>query len=653
MGLKITTFFCLMFLVSCTVTKKVKDGETAFKYKQYIKATELLQKEYDKSRDPQVKARKAHLLAKSFDFLLDSGEALKWYDIADQLNYSSKSEEELAFALKRNERYSDAFVIFSDLYKKTKLQEYRREAAICKEAIDPSKVENSYMLKPMTFNTKYSEYGPVYYEQDFIIFTSDRQGSTGGNIYNWNDHEFSDFYIANKKGRNVQLFDGTLNSIHNEGTMCFNKTYDEIFFTRCFTENSRDQYCKLYYSMKPNDFWIDPEPLPFFGDQTNYGHPALIENDSVLIFSAKPEGSDNFDLYYSERIESGWTEAEIMPSSINTIGDEKFPTSDGDTLYFASNGHAGYGGLDIFKTYLDNNGRWSKPTNMGLPINSGADDFSFVTDPNFTAGSSIEEQGFFSSSRNTGTFDDIFFFMKYVPDEPLDTIAEDPIVEDEDEDIKIYLAARVVEIIYQDNDPNANVISKKPLPGARLEINSSRGADEQTSDRSGRILKEVQPDNYFIKVSKSNYLANEIRISIDTEDIISDTTINVEIPLDKIYYNKEIVLDDIYYDYDKWDIRDDAKPALDSLLSLLELNTDVKIQLGSHTDCRGELDYNSELSQKRAQSAVDYLVNKGIQESRLSARGFGELKPAVECDCDDCTEDEHQINRRTTFSIVR
>jgi len=640
-----------MALCSCTVTKKVKTGEDAYKYKQYKLATELLESEYNNATNNKEKARHAYLLARSYDYLQLFGDALLWYDTADQLSYAPHSESDLAYALKRNERYQDAQKLFLDIYKKTKDQKYRTEAELCRLAIEAINNSDDYIITPYAANSKYSDYSPVFYENDYLIFTSDRQQSTGNKLYKWNEHEFSDIFIANKRGRNVHNFDPTINSEANEGTAAFNRTFDEIFFTRCVSADIRDQYCKIYYSVKPNDFWVEPEVMPFFGDKTNFGHPTLIENDSVLVFSVSPEGSDNYDLYYSVRLDDGWSVAEIMPTTINSVGDEKFPTSYNDTLYFSSDGHPGYGGLDIFSTYLRSDGSWASPVNLGIPINSGSDDFSMAVDPNYRKKGNVKSQGYFSSSRNTGFSDDIFYYAQYDEDSTKDPEGNPDVITQVDEYI-IYIAGRVVEVIHQNDDPNQKIIDKKTLKDAKIIITSEDYKEDIRTDKSGRFLLEVDPGSYDILASKQDYLANQKTI-IAERSMVSDTTINIEIDLEKIIYNTEIKLNNIYYDFEKWDIREDAKPALDSLYTTLSVNSDLNIQLSSHTDCRGPKIYNNELSQKRAQSAVNYLVKKGIAKSRLSAVGYGETIPAIQCNCDDCTEQQHQINRRTTFTILQ
>jgi len=219
-----------------------------------------------------------------------------------------------------------------------------------------------------------------------------------------------------------------------------------------------------------------------------------------------------------------------------------------------------------------------------------------------------------------------------------------------------YLSVRVVEIKYKDDDPNKAIVGKTPIKGAELRIlaDVSPGV-EVVTDKSGRHTLQVLPSSSIKLVAKkTDYIANEKTIStLIYGPMTGDTTINVEVALDKIQYDKEIVLESIYYDYNRWEIRKDAKPSLDTLKTILDLNPELNIQLASHTDCRGEVDYNLNLSQKRAESAVNYLISTGIDATRLKAKGMGKSAVEINCNCDDCTEEQHQQNRRTTFKILR
>jgi len=406
-------------------------------------------------------------------------------------------------------------------------------------------------------------------------------------------------------------------------------------------------------SRKIGDSWNVPVVLNFVKEEVNYGHPAISADGNTLYFSSNdPDGWGGYDLYASTRVPEGWDEPQLMNRGINTPHNEQFPFVDRDTLYFASSGHTGMGGLDIFKTYRLANGSWSPVYNLKPPINSGGDDFGFIIDARKDNRGDIIQEGYFTSTRNNGRGnDDIYYFYKQIP-------PEEPIVETTPPDAyKLLLDGYVLEKNYQTpGDPNSKVLGRKPLDSATVEILFNEQIKKVTVGEDGYFNLELEEStDYYFLADKEGYLKNENRFS--TKGIGKDPnrpvqTFEVEIVLDRIFTNTEITLENIYYDFDESFIRDDAKPTLDELAQNLLLNPNIQIQLASHTDCRGNDRYNEDLSQRRAQAAVDYLISRGVQADRLIAKGFGESNPSVDCLCSRCTEDEHQQNRRTTFAII-
>jgi outer membrane protein OmpA-like peptidoglycan-associated protein len=294
-------------------------------------------------------------------------------------------------------------------------------------------------------------------------------------------------------------------------------------------------------------------------------------------------------------------------------------------------------------------------------VNSGYDDFSFLVLANapkntFKRPGELIRSGLLTSNRKAEGAkggDDIYRFEQRIPlprPAPPDTPPVKTVTP------KLILDVYVLENILTDpDDPNSLILGRKPLPGATVKADFSGKKLSFNTDNEGMYRLEM-PENtdYTFLASFPGYLSNNARFS--SKGIARDPNnpvqyFEVEIVLDQIYRQKEIVLENIYYDYDKWDIRKDAEPSLDRLAGMLRQNADIKIQLGSHTDCRGNDAYNLALSQKRAQSAVNYLISKGIDPSRLTAVGYGETSPAASCACARCTEAEHQLNRRTTFKI--
>ena len=411
-------------------------------------------------------------------------------------------------------------------------------------------------------------------------------------------------------------------------------------------------YCAIYQSDNLGDSWSVPEILPFIEEGINYGHPCITPDGKKLYFSCNhPDGWGGYDLYEVEKTVDGWGEPKLLSRTINTIGNEQFPSLDGDTLYFSSDFHIGMGGLDVFKTYPYKNGAWAPVNNLKYPINSSEDDFGFIVQTQVQAGGKVLQKGYLSSTRNDGMGnDDIYSFEKV----KLPPLPPKPVVKVEP---KMILNGYVLEKIFDDpTDPDSRVLGRKPLSGAEVEIAIGKKKEKVTVGDDGLFTLELDKNtDYDFLAAKENYLKNDANFT--TKGIGEDPnnpiqTFEIEIVLDKIFLNREIVLENIYYDLDKADIREDAEPSLNELARNLKLNSEIRIELSSHTDCRATDRYNLNLSQRRAQSAVDYLIAQDIDPSRLIAKGYGESQPAVDCYCSRCTEEEHQENRRTAFRIV-
>lgn len=488
------------------------------------------------------------------------------------------------------------------------------------------------------------------------MFTSDRVVDPSQASYNWTGKAFSDLYIVQKNGGEPLLFDNFLNTVHNEANATFNKAFDQIYFTRCF-DNDGDDYCKIMWSEKVNGRWAEAEEAIPMDPGYNYMHPALIENDSVMILSCNLTGGEGgYDLFYSVLEEDGWANPEPMPSRLNTMGNECFPTVNGDTLFYSSDYLPGLGGMDIFMTRVNRRGEWSNPVNMKKPINSGADDFGLIIDNTANTQGRYDYKAYFTSSRMNDDGDNIFQLTKYFPDESEEETPDEEIANEKKKDIKIYLAGKVVANEYADPDnPNSNIVGKSAVKLLDVDVSSILEDKDLKTDDTGRFYMDLSDNtSYDIAVQKDGYFNKVIQLELENiaDKASGDTTINVEIVLDKIFVGKEIVLENIYYDYDKATIRSDAIPALQELAKMLKDNPSINVELSAHTDCRGTAFYNINLSQSRALSVTRFLIDAGIDQERLIAKGYGKSKPALECNCDDCTEDQHQINRRTAFKIL-
>lgn len=660
----------LLLFFSCNYTIKIKDGPTAFDRKQYAVAAPLLEKEFGKAKTRTEKGRLAYKLAESYRQTGQDEKSLEWYKTAYDNNYGADALRGYAYALKKLERYSAARDVFKNLgIEIGSPYEYRKEITACTVAEGwlKERPDNGWKIEAAAFNSPQNDFAPVFYRDGRVVFTSDRAMSKSEEPYQWTGHKFMDMFIVEPDGASAQVFDNFLNTNDNEGTPCFNSLGTEMFFVRVKgAYKGDDAYCKIYFSEKnvADAGWSEPQPLPFQKEKINYVHPALSADGNTLYFSCNdPEGWGGYDLYAIQRnpkAENGWDEPKILSRNLNTPGNEAFPTLDGDTLYFASDGLPGMGGYDIFRTYKSERTAWAPPINLKSPVNSGADDFGFIVqrvksgEPKPSKPGDLVKSGFFTSNRPGSRGDDIYRFEQRVPPPKppkTDTVSTGPVV------YKMILEGYVLEKIFADpNDPNSKVLGRKPLSGATVQAEFGSKKQPFTVKDDGYFKLELAENmDYNFVAALEGYLSNSAKFS--TKGIAKDPanpvqTFEIEIVLDKIYRNKEIVLENIYYDFDKWDIRPDAEPTLNRLADVLRQNPSIRIQLGSHTDCRGNDNYNEDLSQKRAQSAVNYLISRGIDAGRLSAIGYGESQPAADCACSRCTESEHQANRRTTFKVV-
>lgn len=643
-------FVLLPFLIAaCTYTQKVTDGRFAFERQQYAVAVKLLDKEYKKAESRIERGKLAYFMGSSLTQLNKHSEAGQWFKIAYDNQYGIEALRQYAISLKSAGNYREAIEAFKDLgFEIGSPYEFRQEIKACELAIEWENSPVNFEIELAPLNSPQSDFSPSKWTNNQLVFSSDRKESSGDEIYNRTGRKFSDLFVYDLTEENVSPLNiPYINSLDNEANLIINSEGSEIFFTRCQGAKKEDAFCKIYLSKKEAEAWTSPEALEFCKEGINYAHPALSEDNQILYFTTNdPEGFGGYDIWFTKRNRVGWDEPKPLGRGINSPGNEMFPYIDKDTIYFSSNYHPGLGGLDIFKAYKLPNGGWSVPFNLKPPINSGNDDFGFLLLP----GEGLAK-GFFTSKRileGKGE-DDIFSFQQIIPKvEEIAEVQKDSTPEIANLQLRIY----VLEKIYaQSDNPNTRVIARKPIPGATIESSVTL-----TTGEEGYVQLPIEENkNYQFLASYPGYLKNST--SFNTLNIGFDPNnpsriFELEIVLDKIFLEKEITLENIYYDFDRWEIREDAKPALDELAGILQLNPGISIELASHTDCRGQEGYNQNLSQRRAQSAVDYLSEIGISPERLIAIGYGESQPVTTCICARCTEDEHQQNRRTTFKIT-
>ena len=482
-----------------------------------------------------------------------------------------------------------------------------------------------------SINSENADFSPIIFD-DGVIFSSDRKLKKYLNpTYDWTGEPYLNFFYA-KADTNAPVyepvyleadgFSSKLNDMYHDGTAVLNSTRDVIYFTRTEKEKvARDDdnlvtnKLKLFKSEFADEKWSRPVELNLNNDAYSVGHPALSPDDQLLYFvSDMPGGIGGTDIYVSKWTGDDWGEPKNLGATINTFENEMFPYINKDGgLYFASSGHLGYGGLDIFKSKKEN-GEWTTPENMMAPMNSSYDDFGL----SFMPGTSV---GLFSSDRPGGLGkDDIYAFESMVAVE-----------------------GKVLGC----GDAGIDCV---PLENATLFVLNKK-TNEVTvlkTNATGHYELEVSPrTEYAVKATKNGYFSDGTSIKVqNTHFPVRD------LMLEKHKAGKVFTVNNIYYDFDKWFIREDAKPALDNLVRIMQENP-ITVELSSHTDCRGSDAYNMKLSQKRAQAAVDYIIEHGVDTTRITAKGYGESMPVNDCvDGVKCTEDEYQANRRTEFKII-
>lgn len=623
-------FYIYILLVATSInfanaqSKDTKKADQLFNRLAYIEAIEEYNSLIQKGKaDDYVYEQ----LARSYTILNDTKKAESFYKrIVKNKNANPETLFAYAEILKANGNSSE--------YKKwmkrfVKANENDPRAAIYLKNQDYlEELEDRDPLYTVTnadkINTKYSDFGS-FIKDNKIYFSSSR--NTDRKNHNLNGEPFLDIYTATTDGSamsNVALLEGDVNSKYHEGTIAITPDGKRMFFDRNnYFEGDLEKdeegvnQINMYSAEKVAGEWTNIEPVPFNDDNYSTGHPAISPDGKILYFSSdKPGGQGGSDIYMVEiKEDNSFGEPKNLGNQINTIATEAFPFIDANgSLYFASNGHLGLGGLDVFLAEKNGNS-FASPENLGPGVNSGNDDF----------GANIDAEkgtGYVSSNRKGGKGSDDIYILGKLP--PCD-----------------------VDVTITVEDTDGNGISK-----ALVEImNVSEGTtDSDTATTTGKYLFSSKcKREYKVMASADGYIPNGQTVTV------AKNSVNVTVTLQKeaIITPDEVVVNPIYFDFDKWNIRPDAAAELDRLAASMKKYPDLMISAESHTDVRGPESYNQILSQKRAESMRDYVISKGIDANRITADGKGESDPAVACEESACSKKDHQLNRRCVFKIVK
>lgn len=510
------------------------------------------------------------------------------------------------------------------------------------------RIENEFAL-----NTEYAEFSPVKFNGG-LVFVSDRwfsQGSARGKlkkktIYGWTGNPYLKLYTADMTTRGapkILLLPQQINNEFHNSSAVFTANYDTIFFTR--TEISTKANNKpgvgrksIYFSHRTANSWSAPRRILFSGPGSfSVQHPALSPQGDILYFASDmPGGSGGMDIYASRKGPDGmWGTPVNCGLNINTSGDEVFPyVREDGTFYFSSSGHVGMGGLDVLRS-TGSFDRFTPAENLRAPVNSSKDDFGIL----FTDNNS----GYISSNRKGGRgLDDIYHFTIAPAARP---VAAEAAGSKEKAGMFFAIEGEVMESV-----------SGLPMKDVLIHLlNQDTGEKKTTqSNEQGKFNFDLEPGmNYIVRGDRDKYFSKEEGY-VSTKNLSESTIFTVKFDLEKAQDAYLVRLNNIYYNFNKWNIRRDAKPELNKVITFIRTMPDVKIELRSHTDSRGPASYNLWLSQKRAHSAADYLrINGGVKSTNLTAVGLGENELLNRChDNVRCSEKEHQLNRRTEFKII-
>lgn len=492
------------------------------------------------------------------------------------------------------------------------------------------------------FNTRRSDFAPMYYDKNFdvLYFTTTNEKVTGENKSEITGMKKGDIWVSskNEKGewQRPQPVEGELNTDADEGIVSFTPDGQTMYFTVARRSETSSTSVEIYTAKRSEQGWSAGQKFDILNDTiTAVGHPSVSPDGRYLYFSSDmPGGYGGLDIWRINLKETTGSLENLGPE-INSLGNETFPYIRTDSIiYFSSDGHAGFGGLDIFKARLNSTGeRWSVD-NMGLPINSPGDDFGIT----FGAG----ESGYFSSNRGDGRgYDHIYSFL--LPD------------------LKITISGWVVD---KDDEPVPNAI-------IRIVGNDGSNQKEVARDDGSFRFRLQRGVKYVMLAGAQGYLNQKVEFESDSAE--EDADYGIDFTLASI--NKPSVVENIFYDFDKATLRPESKTALDEITEMLEDNPEVSIEMGAHTDRKGSEEYNLSLSDRRAKSVVDYLLGKGISSDRLTWAGYGKSHPKTVTKriakqypqfaegvtltpefIDTLPETEReiadQINRRTEFKIT-
>ncbi|MFH6998865.1 OmpA family protein [Flavobacterium sp. FlaQc-57] len=617
---------------------KINSGDKKYDNYAYIDAIKTYERVAEKGYKSEDMFKK---LANSFYFNSEFDKAAKWYGELFAMNTEVEPEYYYRYAqsLKSIGDTVKANQILDLFNKKAKNDNRGKLYESNKNYLNLIKANSGrYNIEDAGVNSKYSDYGTAFYKNK-IVFTSARDtGSFSQRKHNWTGEHFTNLYQSdldeNFNPNAVNKFKSKINSKFHESTPVFTKDGKTVYFTRNNyidgkkgKNENKTTLIKIYKATFENNEWNNITELPFDSDSYSTAHPALSPDEKTLYFASDMPGTFGQSDIYKVSINNngGFGSPENLGRTINTEGKETFPfVTDENEIYFASDGHPGLGGLDVFVGEIGQNGV-SNIQNIGADINSPNDDFAYIIDTK-------SRKGFFSSNKEGGKGSD---------------------------DIYKFLETRKLKCIQELSGIITDVETGVVLPETKVSLYDNQMVlkNSTISDENGYYSFAVEcGKTYNVRAEKATYSTKEVSVTIATQNGKTNLPIALEKEGCKVTIGDDLGkcfgIKMIYFDLDKSNIRTEAALDLEKILDVLNQYPSMKLDIRSHTDSRQTHAYNEILSDKRAKSTIKWLVKNGISPDRLTGKGYGETQLINGCsDGVSCTEEEHQMNRRSEFII--
>ncbi|AOW11390.1 OmpA family protein [Flavobacterium gilvum] len=643
--LKFILVFLSLNVISNVYSQKVKQADELYNRFAYIDAIKIYEGVAEKGYEDEKIFQK---LGNAYYFNAEFEKAAKWYDKLFLLNPEQESEYYYRYSqcLKSVGDYAKADKLLLVFYEKSGFDQRAKLFEKNKNYLETIKSNSGrFIIWDAGINSEYSDYGSTLFDNK-LIFTSTRDtGGISKKVFRWDNQYFSNLYASEVKsdgtmGESIKFQRNKINSKFHESTPVFTKDGKTMYFTRnnyldgkIGKDGNRIILLKIYKATLVNNNWSNVHELPFDSNNYSVAHPMLSNDDKTLFFVSDMPGTIGQSDIFKVAINSDGTFGipENLGTTINTQGRETFPfITEDNELYYASDGHPGLGGLDVFVSKIEKDGSISESQNIGEPINSGFDDFAFIID-------NKTRRGFFTSNRVGGHgFDDIYKFTE----------------------IKKLNCEQILAGIITDKESGEIIAGAKVI----LFDENHQQLKEGVSDQFGNYHFDVIcGKKYYVRVSKENYESNEGNSVIGNTSGKTDLPLKIEKRIKAIGVDSDLAkvlsIPMIFFDLDKSFIRKDAAIELEKIIVTMTQYPSMKIDVRSHTDCRQSAKYNQELSDRRVKSTIAWLIKNGINPSRLAGRGYGESRLLNNCGCEpsnksNCTEEEHQLNRRSEFIIV-